>query len=210
MLRRTVGSSSAEDPATKTLLLVFTRSSDEPLLTCWFIRCYCVILAHLCLIQMWSSDRPMVSSNGPSVHQTLLSPRLLFSNSSDATRILTLGSSDATRIWSDGVKLIPVVAQSTDYTNAMHDGTVGSSDDVFSFPFFARLKNMVIPIDHTVGSSDDVFSFPFFTRLNNTVSPIDHVVMNHLNHIRTNGIWGHVRYISFILRTLYSSISINC
>jgi hypothetical protein len=26
------------------------------------------------------------------------------------------------------------------------------------------------------------------------VSLIDHVVMNHQNHTRTNGIWGHVRY----------------
>jgi hypothetical protein len=26
------------------------------------------------------------------------------------------------------------------------------------------------------------------------VSPNDHVVMNHQNHTRTNGIWGHVRY----------------
>jgi hypothetical protein len=32
--------------------------------------------------------------------------------------------------------------------------------------------------------------------LNNMVSPIDHVVMNHENHTRTNGIWGHVHYIS--------------
>jgi hypothetical protein len=31
--------------------------------------------------------------------------------------------------------------------------------------------------------------------LNNMVSPIDHVVMNHQNQTRTNGIWGHVRYI---------------
>jgi hypothetical protein len=30
--------------------------------------------------------------------------------------------------------------------------------------------------------------------LNNMVSPIDHVVMNHQNHTRTNGIWGHVLY----------------
>jgi hypothetical protein len=30
--------------------------------------------------------------------------------------------------------------------------------------------------------------------LNNMVSSIDHVVMNHQNHTRTNGIWGHVRY----------------
>jgi hypothetical protein len=31
--------------------------------------------------------------------------------------------------------------------------------------------------------------------LNNMVSLIDHVVMNHQNHTRTNGIWGHVLYI---------------
>jgi hypothetical protein len=31
--------------------------------------------------------------------------------------------------------------------------------------------------------------------LNTMVSPIDHVVMNHQNQTRTNGIWGHVRYM---------------
>jgi hypothetical protein len=30
--------------------------------------------------------------------------------------------------------------------------------------------------------------------LDNVVSLIHHVVMNHQNHTRTNGIWGHVRY----------------
>jgi hypothetical protein len=39
MLRRTVGSSGAEDPAAKSSLLAFTWPSDEPLLTRRFIRC---------------------------------------------------------------------------------------------------------------------------------------------------------------------------
>jgi hypothetical protein len=39
MLRRTVGSSGAEDLAAKLSLLAFTQPSDEPLLTRRFIRC---------------------------------------------------------------------------------------------------------------------------------------------------------------------------
>jgi hypothetical protein len=44
MLRRTVGSSGAEDPTASSLLLASTWPSDEPLLTHRFIRCYCVDL----------------------------------------------------------------------------------------------------------------------------------------------------------------------
>jgi hypothetical protein len=44
MLRCTVGSSGAEDPAAKTSLVASTRPSDEKLLTCRFIRCYCMKL----------------------------------------------------------------------------------------------------------------------------------------------------------------------
>jgi hypothetical protein len=44
-------------------------------------------LSCLCLVQTWSSDRPMVRSNGPSVHPVLLSSRLQPSNSPDATRM---------------------------------------------------------------------------------------------------------------------------
>jgi hypothetical protein len=40
----THGSSSAEDPVSKTLLLSSTRLSDEPLLTRRFIHCYCIDL----------------------------------------------------------------------------------------------------------------------------------------------------------------------
>jgi hypothetical protein len=52
------------------------------------------VLAHLCLVQTWSSDRPTVQSNRPSVHPVLLSSRLQLNNSSDATRMWTIGSSD--------------------------------------------------------------------------------------------------------------------
>jgi hypothetical protein len=44
MLWRTVGSSGAEDPAARSLLLASTWPSDEPLLTRRFIRCYCIDL----------------------------------------------------------------------------------------------------------------------------------------------------------------------
>jgi hypothetical protein len=66
------------------------------------------------------------------------------------------------------------------------DGTVGSSDGVFSFPFFARfspLKNLECGILASLGSRN-----VYKDMLNNMVSTIDHVVMNHQNHSRTNGI----------------------
>jgi hypothetical protein len=44
MLQRTVGSSGAKDPAAKTSQVASTRSSDEPLQTRRFIRCYCMNL----------------------------------------------------------------------------------------------------------------------------------------------------------------------
>jgi hypothetical protein len=44
MLRRTVGSSDAEDPTAKTSLVASTWPSDEPLQTRRFIRCYCMNL----------------------------------------------------------------------------------------------------------------------------------------------------------------------
>jgi hypothetical protein len=71
------------------------------------------VLTRLCLVQTRPPDRPTVPSNGPSVHSTLLSLRLLFSNSSDVTRKGTVGSSD-------GVKLTPVDAQCTKCSDAMH------------------------------------------------------------------------------------------
>jgi hypothetical protein len=52
------------------------------------------ILAHLCLVQNWSSDIPMLRSNGPSVHLVLLSSQVQLSNSSAATRMWDVGSSD--------------------------------------------------------------------------------------------------------------------
>jgi hypothetical protein len=113
MLRRTVGSSGAEDPATKSSLLAFTRPSNKPLLTHRFIWCYCVDLGTSLSCLNLTSDRPKVPSNGPSVHPTLLSSRLLFSNSSDATREGTVGSSD-------GIKLTPVIAKCTKCSDAMH------------------------------------------------------------------------------------------
>jgi hypothetical protein len=70
----------------------------------------------------------MVPSNGLLVHPTLLSSRLLFSNSSDATRKGTVKSAY-------GVKLIPAVVQCTKCSNACTDGTVGSSDGVLFVSF---------------------------------------------------------------------------
>jgi hypothetical protein len=62
MHRRCVGSSGAEDPATKSPLLAFTRPSDRPTLHLdQGVRSSGVqgfVLAHLCLDSNWASDRP--------------------------------------------------------------------------------------------------------------------------------------------------------
>jgi hypothetical protein len=52
------------------------------------------VLVRLCLVQTWSSDRPTVRSNGPSVHPVLVSSWLELFNSSDATRMWAVGSFD--------------------------------------------------------------------------------------------------------------------
>jgi hypothetical protein len=64
--RRCVGSSNAEDPATKSPLLAFTRPSDRPTLPLdQGVRSSGAegfVLARLCLDSNWASDRPTVSS----------------------------------------------------------------------------------------------------------------------------------------------------
>jgi hypothetical protein len=96
--RRCVGSSGAEDPATKSSLLAFTRPSDRPTLPLdqgvGSSGAEDFILARLCLDSNWASDRPMVSSLRPLDHPVLLSSLLFLCNSSDATRKWTVGSSD--------------------------------------------------------------------------------------------------------------------
>jgi hypothetical protein len=98
MHRQCVGSSSAEDPATKSPLLAFTRPSDRPTLHLdqgvGSSGAEGFVLARLCLDSNWASDRPMVSSLGPSGHPVLLSSLLFLYNSSDATRKWTVGSSE--------------------------------------------------------------------------------------------------------------------
>jgi hypothetical protein len=98
MHRRCVGSSGAEDLASKSPLFAFTQPSDRPTLhldqgvgssgTEGFV------LARLCMNSNWASDRPTVSPLRPSDHLVLLSSLLLLCNSSDATRKETVGSSD--------------------------------------------------------------------------------------------------------------------
>jgi hypothetical protein len=87
-----------------------------------------VLKACLCLVKTWPPDSSMVPSNGPSVHPMLLSSRLLFSNSSDTTRKGTVSSSD-------GIKLIPVVAQCTKCSDAI-SLMVPSVHPTVSFSFF--------------------------------------------------------------------------
>jgi hypothetical protein len=96
---RSVGSSGAEDPATKSSMLASARLSNRPTLhldqgvvsssTEGFV------LARLCLDSNWASDRSTVSSLRPSHHPVLLSSLLFLCNSSNASRKWTVGSSDS-------------------------------------------------------------------------------------------------------------------
>jgi hypothetical protein len=96
--RRCVGSSGAEDPATKLSLLASMRQSDRPLLSLTqgvgLSGTEDVVLARLCLDSNWVSDRLTVSSIRLSDHPMLLSSLLFFCKSSDTTRKWTTGSSD--------------------------------------------------------------------------------------------------------------------
>jgi hypothetical protein len=95
---RSVGSSGAEDPATKSSLLASMRLSDRPTLPfdqgVGSSDVEGFVLARLCLDSNWASDRPTVSLLRPSDHPVLLSSLLFLCNSSDATRKWTVGSSD--------------------------------------------------------------------------------------------------------------------
>jgi hypothetical protein len=98
MHRWCVGSSDAEDPATKSPLLAFTRPSDRPTLPLdQFVGSSDVegfVLARHCLDLNWASNRPTVTSLRPSDHPVLLSSLLFLCNSFEATRNWTVGSSD--------------------------------------------------------------------------------------------------------------------
>jgi hypothetical protein len=112
-----------------------------------------------CLRCSSSATRPMLLEIGPSVHLTV--PRVFTqcTNSFD------------------------------DCTDACYIGTIGSSNDVFSFSFLSCfLLNSACDILASLGPRN-----VYKDMLNNMVSPIDHVVMNHQNQTRTNGKWGHVR-----------------
>jgi hypothetical protein len=132
MHRWCVRSSSAEDPASKSPLLAFTRPSDRPTLHLdKGVRSSDAegfVLARLCMNSNWASDRPTVSTLRPSDHPVLLSSLLFLCNSSDATRNWTIGSSS-------------IPNSSDDCTDACYLGTIGSPDDVFS-SFFLRVFNL--------------------------------------------------------------------
>jgi hypothetical protein len=96
--RRSVGSSGAEDPATKSSLLASTRPSDRLTLPLdqgvGSSGVEGFVLAPLCLDSNWASDRPTVSPLRLSDHPVLLSSLLFLCNSSDASRNWTVGSSN--------------------------------------------------------------------------------------------------------------------
>jgi hypothetical protein len=88
------------------------------------------VLARLYLDSNEASDRPTVFSLRPSNHLVLLSSLLLLCNSSGATGNCTIGSSD-------GALAFTQCTNSFDHcTDACYQGTVGSSEDVFSFLSF--------------------------------------------------------------------------
>jgi hypothetical protein len=131
--RRCVGSSGAEGLVVKTSLSVSSWPSDGPTLPLTMASVHPVfkaLLARLCHDSNWASDRPKVSSLRPSDHPVLLSSLLLLCNSSGASRNWIVRSSD-------GVIFILPTTQCTKFTDACTDGTVGSSDGVFSLLFFA-------------------------------------------------------------------------
>jgi hypothetical protein len=90
MHRRCVGSSGAEDPASKSPLLASNRPSDRPTLPLDLgvgsSSAEVFVLARLCMNSNWASDRPTVSPLRPSNRPVLLSSLLFLCNSSDASR----------------------------------------------------------------------------------------------------------------------------
>jgi hypothetical protein len=111
MHRRCVGSFGAEDPATKSSLLAFTRPSDRPTLHVDLgvgsSGAEGLVLVRPCLDSNWASDRPMVSSLRPSDHPVLLAslrflcktrPTLLENGLSVHPTVLRVSTSVPTRL----------------------------------------------------------------------------------------------------------------
>jgi hypothetical protein len=106
-------------------LLAFMRPSDRPTLPLdqgvGSSSAEDFVLARLCLDSNWASDRPTVSSLRSSDHPVLLSS-------------LGIGPSVHPTVSTSFCMLRSVPTTPMLCT----DGTVGSSDSVFSFPFFAQ------------------------------------------------------------------------
>jgi hypothetical protein len=100
MHRRSIGSSGAEDPASKSPLLASTRPSGRPTLHIdqgvGSPGAEGFVLARLSMNSNWASDRPTVSPLRPSDHPVLLSSLIFLCNSSDASKKWTVGSLDGT------------------------------------------------------------------------------------------------------------------
>jgi hypothetical protein len=119
---------------------------------------------------------------------TLLSSLLRLCQSSGATRIRTVGSSDSS-CWveaSRGVPTTPTLASTL--TSRYHQ--------CISWCLFFFFSSTVLTLILSCGIFASLGTRNVYRdMLDNLVSPIDHVVMNHQNHTRTNGIWGHVHYM---------------
>jgi hypothetical protein len=134
MLRRCVGSSGAElkDSSPNPYYLHLQERRMNRCSTVGSSGAEAPVLERLCLDSNEASNRPMVSSLSPSYHPVLLTSLLFMCKSSDASWISIVGSSDS-------VNFISASAQCTKCSDTCTDGTVGSSDGVFSF-FSSRLQ----------------------------------------------------------------------
>jgi hypothetical protein len=108
--RSTVGSSSVEDPATKTLLLASSRPSDRPMLPLTMVSVHSVLLNFSwCIFVLFQTERRIDRrSNQPDrrfiwCYYLLL---LCFFQSSDTCRNWTVGSSDGAS-WLNPLRSVP-------------------------------------------------------------------------------------------------------
>jgi hypothetical protein len=148
----------------------------------------------VCLVQTWSSDRPTVLSNGPSVHPTHLTSLFCLFYSPNACRMRIVGSSDGAS-WLDSSRSVPSTPTLAQTPTSRYRRFIRRSHfSSFSSTVWTLEKYTIFSFCHVIFLHPCELENVYKDMLNNIVSLIDHVVMNHQNHTRTNGIWGHVRY----------------
>jgi hypothetical protein len=134
-----------------------------------------------------------VSPLRPSDHPVLPSSLLFLFHSSSVTRKHTAGSSDGLC----KLSFLHAVYQVHRRLHQWYRRFIRQCQ----FPSFS---SAVLTLNYLLILTCDIFTSlgpinVYKDMLNNMVSLIDHVVMNHQNQTRTNGIWGHARYIYFLV-----------